>query len=65
MLFLNGEEEGNLYLFVNSVKFIKEIIENINVTIDDCNVIYSENNKTEVGLERGILPSHKDGRIAP
>lgn len=63
--FLSGEIEGNLYLFVNSVNFIKELIENTEVTFDNCNVIYSKNNKTEVGLQRGTLPAVKDGSVEP
>lgn len=63
--FLSGKEEGNLYLFVNSVNFIKEIVANTNLTIDNCNVIYSKNNKTDVGIDRGTLPSHKSGSIQP
>lgn len=63
--FLQGKEEGNAYIFVNSVAFIKDILEATQMTYEDCNVVYSKYNKTQLSLERGNLPSFKDGRIAP
>lgn len=61
--FLNNKKEGNLYLFVNSVNFIKEILENTKLDISNCNVIYSKNNKTELSIDRGLLPNDKKGLI--
>lgn len=52
------EEEGNLYLFVNSVSFIKDLVRNTGLNISNCNVIYSKYNDTELGIERGTLPSN-------
>jgi hypothetical protein len=62
---IKHNKEGNLYLFVNSVKFIKELISNTDVNFQNCNVIFSKNNKTDVGLDRGILPSDKLGTVKP
>jgi hypothetical protein len=56
--FLSGEEEGNAYIFVNSVAFIKEVLANIpELNIENCNVVYSKGNKTKLGIGRGTLPS--------
>lgn len=60
---LSSNSTTNLYIFVNSVKFIKDIVAEINLTDDICNVIYSNTNKTDVGIKRGILPSKKDGSL--
>lgn len=60
---LNEDCEFNLYIFVNSVEFIKNVVKEAKLTEDTCNVIYSKNNLTNVGIERGILPSLKDGSI--
>lgn len=62
---LNGQEEGNLYMFVNSVNFIKDLVRVAELTEENCNVIYSKGNKTDVGISRGQLPSLKDGSIKP
>ena len=51
--FLSGKYEGNAYFFVNSVEFIKEMIEHCKLTDDNTRVIYSDNNKTQLGVKRG------------
>lgn len=63
--YLDGSEEGNLYVFVNSVEFIKDIVANTALNSNNCNVVYSKNNRTDVGIERGVLPCRKDGSIKP
>ena len=50
--------DGNAYIFVNSVTFIKEILSNVpELNRSNCNVVYSTNNKTKLGIKRGTLPS--------
>ena len=51
--YLTGEKEGNAYIFVNSVEFIKEMVDKCGLTEDNCRVIYSKNNKTDVGIANG------------
>lgn len=51
--FLNNEIEGNAYIFVNSVEFIKDLIQLCNLTNDTTRAIWSKHNKADVGLERG------------
>lgn len=51
--FLTGVKEGNAYFFVNSVEFIKEMVEVCSLTNDNSRAIWSTNNRTEVGLKRG------------
>ncbi len=51
--FINGTSEGNLYLFVNSVKFIKDIVNSTKLSNKNCRVIYSDNNTTELPIKRG------------
>lgn len=50
---LTGEKEGNAYIFVNSVEFIKDMVRKCKLTEKNCRVIYSKNNKTKVGIENG------------
>jgi hypothetical protein len=50
---LNGELEGNYYFFINSVKFMKKMITNCRLTNENCRVIYSESNDTNIGITRG------------
>lgn len=57
--YLEGQK-GNLYLFVNSVGFIKDLVRTCKLTKHNCNVIYSKYNDTEIGIERGTLPSTFD-----
>lgn len=51
--FLSGQEEGNAYIFVNSVEFIKNLIKKANLTEENCRVIYSKNNKTVLPIRNG------------
>ena len=51
--FLTNKIEGNAYIFVNSVEFIKDIVGNCSVTAENCRVVYSKGNQTDVGIPRG------------
>jgi hypothetical protein len=51
--FLNDESRGNAYIFVNSVDFIKDVIEQCNLNESNCRVIYSKSNKTQLNVTRG------------
>lgn len=51
--FLNNEIEGNAYIFVNSVEFIKDLVQLCNLTNENTRAIWSKHNKTDVGIERG------------
>lgn len=51
--FLSGKVEGNAYIFVNSVKFIKEIVKGLKLSSENTRVIYSRFNNTNVGIPRG------------
>ena len=48
--YMNGEIQGNPYFFVNSVEFIKEIVRLCNLNDDNARAIYSDYNKTQVGI---------------
>ena len=47
--------EENFYFFVNSVNFIKKVVEACNLDSGKCRVIYSKNNNTDVGITRGAV----------
>lgn len=51
--FLNGTNEGNAYIFVNSVEFIKKMIELCNLNKNNTRVIFSKSNSKKVGIENG------------
>lgn len=51
--FLLGKYAGNAYFFVNSVEYIKDIVKACNLTDDNTRVVYSKNNRKEVGIKRG------------
>jgi hypothetical protein len=53
--FLNNEVEGNAYIFVNSVEFIKQLVKLCNLDETNTRAIWSKNNKTEVGLSRSTV----------
>lgn len=53
--FLDGELEGNAYLFVNSVDFIKQIISAAGLTSKNTRVIYSKNNKKQLSIENSSV----------
>lgn len=46
----SGKEEGNAYVFVNSVNFIKELVSSLNLKSSDYRAIVSENNPDAKGL---------------
>lgn len=52
--FLDGEAAGNVYFFVNSVRFIQEVLKKM-PELDDSNtrVIYSNHNTTKLRIKRG------------
>ena len=50
---LAGNCEGNYYFFVNSVKFINQMISHGKLTNDNCRVVYSEYNDTPCSIKRG------------
>lgn len=52
--FLTGKVEGNAYIFVNSVEFIKKVVAICNLDDSNARAIWSANNKTETGLTRGL-----------
>lgn len=51
--FLAGNIEGNAYIFVNSVQFIKDLVKICELSDENARAIWSKNNKTETGLSRG------------
>lgn len=51
--FKNNEHPENAYFFVNSVSYIADIITACELTDKNTRVIYSKNNKKEVGITRG------------
>lgn len=50
---LEGKWEGNYYFFVNSVKFISQMIAQCRLNNDNCRVIYSDHNTTSLSVRRG------------
>ena len=50
---LDGKFVGNYYFFVNSVRFMKKMIQNCSLNAMNCRVIYSENNETKLSIPRG------------
>ncbi|MEI6847020.1 MAG: hypothetical protein WCK32_03130 [Chlorobiaceae bacterium] len=55
--FLSGALDGNAYIFVNSVTTIESLITKNKLTAENTRVIYSKNNKSEVGIERSDIDS--------
>lgn len=51
--YLEGKHTGNAYFFVNSVDFIKTVVETCGLTDDNSRAIWSNNNKMQTGLVRG------------
>lgn len=52
--FVNNEVEGNLYMFVNSVRFINSILKKARgLNNDNTRVIYSDYNETQLRIKRG------------
>lgn len=52
-MFLSNEIDGNAYIFVNSVDFIKEMVKACNLNNDNARAIWGKSNKKETGLLRG------------
>lgn len=52
--YLDGTKEGNCYLFVNSVEFIKDVVEACKLTDKTARAIWSIHNKTKTGLKRSL-----------
>lgn len=50
---LNNEIEGNAYIFVNSIDFIKDLIQTCDLDANNTRVVYSKNNKTKLSIPRG------------
>ncbi len=50
---LAGSCEGNYYFFVNSVKFINQMISDGKLTNENCRVVYSDYNDTPCSIKRG------------
>lgn len=55
--FLDGSKSGNAYFFVNSVEFIKEMVQECDLSDENTRAIWSTNNKTETGLQRSSTTS--------
>lgn len=55
--FLDNKEEGNAYFFINSVEFIKEMIASNELNNTNTRVIYSENNKKTLSIQRSNVNS--------
>lgn len=51
--FLNGEIEGNAYIFVNSVNFIETLIKKSKLNGSNTRLIYSLSNKTKLPIPNG------------
>lgn len=56
--FLNGEIEGNAYIFVNSVKFIETLIKESKLNESNTRLIYSKSNKTNLSIPNGRPENH-------
>lgn len=53
--FLSGNVEGNAYIFVNSVDFIKNLILKAKLTADNTRVVYSKNNRTKLPIQNSSV----------
>jgi protein-arginine kinase activator protein McsA len=64
--FLVGEATGNVYIFLNSVATIDAIVKKEpRLTEENCNLVYSQNNRTKLRIPRGQLPSVLNGPVKP
>lgn len=52
---LNNQVEGNVYIFVNSVDFIKNLIQKAKLNESNTRVIYSKNNKTKLTIKNSTV----------
>lgn len=55
--YLKGEVDGNAYFFINSVKFIKEIVEECKLSNRNTRAIWSENNDEVMRIENSSTTS--------
>lgn len=55
--FIDDEEEGNAYFFINSIEFIKEMIEHNQLTNNNTRAIYSESNRKTLSIDRSSINS--------
>lgn len=55
--YLKGEVEGNAYFFINSVKFIKEIVDECKLSNRNTRAIWSENNDEVMNIENSSTTS--------
>jgi len=51
--FLNCEIDGNAYIFVNSLEFIKTLISGANLDASNTRLIYSKSNKARLSIPNG------------
>ncbi|SHN29811.1 hypothetical protein SAMN04488057_117105 [Cyclobacterium lianum] len=51
--FLNGEIKGNAYIFVNSIDFIKKLINTCKLDESNTRLLYSDSNKVDLPIKRG------------
>lgn len=58
----NEKDKMNAYFFVNSVKFIRQLVIDLGLSDENTRVIYSKNNMMDVGIKRGS-PSDPPKRI--
>lgn len=52
--FLTDKLEGNAYIFVNSVDFIKELVKTCNLDNTNTRAIWGKSNRKDTGLTRGL-----------
>ena len=55
--YLKTNNNNTAHFFVNSVKFMKEMINLCKLTKDNCRVVYSVNNKEKMPIENSIVGS--------
>jgi hypothetical protein len=53
--YIKNDKLGTAHFFVNSVKFMKEMISLCKLTKDNCKIVYSTNNKEKMPIENGIV----------
>lgn len=52
--YLSGEKKGNCYLFINSVEFIRDMVDYCNLTDENTRAVWSLSNPAKTGLIRGL-----------
>lgn len=53
--YIKNDKLGTAHFFVNSVKFMKEMISLCKLTEDNCRVVYSTNNKEKMPIKNSIV----------